>query len=54
MNEAIRPALLVIAKDSEDKTQAVQAIFLDEKTANKAEVKIKNKLGVFQVAQVSL
>jgi len=32
------PALLVIAKDKENQTQAVQCIFLDIKTANKANI----------------
>lgn len=43
INEAIRPALLVIAKDKEGKVQGVQAIFLDENTGNKADVKVKKQ-----------
>ncbi len=39
-NKAAHPALLVIAKDAQGQTQAVQAIFLDKKTANKAEVEV--------------
>jgi hypothetical protein len=39
----ICPALLVIAKDEKNKIQAVQAIFLDEKTAMKAAVKIQKQ-----------
>jgi hypothetical protein len=41
-NDAIKPALLIVAKD-EGKTQAVQAIFLDEKTATKADVKVQKQ-----------
>ena len=37
-NEAMHPALLVVAKDSADQVQAVQAIFLDKETAQKADV----------------
>ena len=42
-NEAAYPALLVVAKDSADKVQAVQAIFLDRETAQKADVPVKKQ-----------
>lgn len=42
-NESIHPALVVIAKDENGKVQAVQAIFLNEKTAAKADVKIQKQ-----------
>ncbi len=42
-NEDAYPALLVVAKDSVDKVQAVQAIFLDAETARKADVPIKKQ-----------
>jgi Toprim domain len=42
-NEAAYPALLVVAKDSTDKVQAVQAIFLDAETARKADVPVKKQ-----------
>lgn len=42
-NEAVYPALLVVAKDSADKIQAVQAIFLDPETARKADVPVKKQ-----------
>ena len=43
-NEAVYPALLVVAKDSADKIQAVQAIFLDPETARKADVPVKKQI----------
>jgi hypothetical protein len=43
INEAIKPALVVIAKETQGKVQAVQAIFLDEVTANKAAVKVQKQ-----------
>ena len=42
-NEAAYAALLVVAKDSADKIQAVQAIFLDGETARKADVPVKKQ-----------
>ncbi len=42
-NEEVYPALLVVAKDSADKVQAVQAIFLDPETAKKANVPVKKQ-----------
>jgi hypothetical protein len=42
-NEAIKPALLVIAKDKGDTIRAVQAIFLDERTGAKADVKVSKQ-----------
>lgn len=42
-NKTITPALLVVAKDEKGSIQAVQAIFLDEKTANKAAVKVQKQ-----------
>ena len=42
-NEASHPALLVVAKNNEDQVQAVQAIFLDRETANKANVPVKKQ-----------
>ena len=42
-NEGMHPALLVVAKDSEEKVQAVQAIFLDKETAKKADVSVKKQ-----------
>jgi hypothetical protein len=42
-NEVIKPALLVIAKDKEDTIRAVQAIFLDERTGAKANVKVSKQ-----------
>jgi conjugative transfer relaxase protein TraI len=42
-NEAVYPALLVVAKDSADRVQAVQAIFLDPETAQKADVPVKKQ-----------
>ena len=42
-NEGMHPALLVVAKDSEEKVQAVQAIFLDKETAKKADVSLKKQ-----------
>jgi hypothetical protein len=42
-NGGIYPALLVVGKDDNNQVQAVQAIFLDEKTANKANVIVKKQ-----------
>lgn len=42
-NESVHPALLVVAKDSANKVQAVQAIFLDKDTAQKADVEVKKQ-----------
>jgi hypothetical protein len=42
-NESVHPALLVVAKDSANQVQAVQAIFLDKDTAQKAEVEVKKQ-----------
>jgi conjugative transfer relaxase protein TraI len=42
-NEASHPALLVVAKDNANKVQAVQAIFLDKYTAQKADVSVKKQ-----------
>ncbi len=42
-NEAMHPALLVVAKDSAHQVQAVQAIFLDKETAQKADVPVKKQ-----------
>ena len=42
-NESIHPALLVVAKDSSNQVQAVQAIFLDKNTAQKADVEVKKQ-----------
>ena len=43
INGQVNPALLVIAKDSAQKIQAVQAIFLDPATGKKAEVKVQKQ-----------
>jgi hypothetical protein len=49
------PALLAIAKDKEGITRAVQAIFLDTKTANKAQIEIKKRTyGVLKGVSVNL
>lgn len=42
-NESVHPALLVVAKDSVNQVQAVQAIFLDKDTAQKADVEVKKQ-----------
>lgn len=42
-NEASYPALLIVAKDSTHKVQAVQAIFLNPETAAKADVLVKKQ-----------
>ncbi len=42
-NESVHPALLVVAKDSANQVQAVQAIFLDKDTAQKADVEVKKQ-----------
>lgn len=42
-NEASHPALLVVAKNSNHQVQAVQAIFLDKDTAQKADVLVKKQ-----------
>ena len=42
-NEAVYPALLAVAKNSANKVQAVQAIFLDPETAHKADVSVKKQ-----------
>ena len=42
-NESVHPALLVVAKDSAHQVQAVQAIFLDKDTAQKADVEVKKQ-----------
>lgn len=42
-NEGIYPALLVVAKDAGDKVKAVQAIFLADKTAQKANLAVKKQ-----------
>lgn len=42
-NDSIHPALLVIAKDDHNKTHAIQAIFLDAQTAQKANVAVKKQ-----------
>ena len=42
-NKAVYPALLVVAKDSSDKVHAVQAIFLDPESAQKADVPVKKQ-----------
>lgn len=42
-NDAINPALLVVAKDEKGKTKAVQAVFLNEETGQKADVKVKKQ-----------
>ena len=39
----MHPALLVVAKDSVNRVQAVQAIFLDKNTAQKADVEVKKQ-----------
>jgi conjugative relaxase-like TrwC/TraI family protein len=38
------PALLVLARNKEDKIQAVQAVYLDEKTSKKAEVNVQQQI----------
>ncbi|CAN5419829.1 hypothetical protein BH10PSE19_BH10PSE19_00020 [soil metagenome] len=43
INDTVKPALLIVAKDEQNKVQAVQAIFLDEKTGNKANVNVKKQ-----------
>jgi hypothetical protein len=44
INSASRPALLVVGENKDGKVQSVQAIFLDEATANKAEnLKLKKQ-----------
>ncbi len=43
INGQVNPALLVIAKDSTQKIQAVQAIFLDPATGKKAVVKVQKQ-----------
>ncbi len=42
-NASVNPALLVVAKDGTNQVQAVQAIFLDKDTAQKAEVEVKKQ-----------
>ena len=42
-NNAIHPALLVIAKDHLGQVQAVQAIYLDKETTNKANVTVQKQ-----------
>lgn len=42
-NESMHPALLVVAKDSANQVQAVQAIFLDKESAQKADVEVKKQ-----------
>ncbi len=42
-NESIHSALVVVAKDSANQVQAVQAIFLDKNSAQKADVEVKKQ-----------
>lgn len=42
-NKGNNPALLVIARDKEDKIQSVQAIYLDKETGKKADVDIQKQ-----------
>lgn len=42
-NEGVHPALVVAAKDSVNRVQVVQAIFLDKDTAQKADVEVKKQ-----------
>lgn len=44
-NESVKyhPALLCIARDSDQKIQSVQAIYLDKETANKVEIKTQKR-----------
>lgn len=43
LNNSSNPALLIIARNKDNKVQAVQAIYLDPKNAEKAEVDIKKQ-----------
>lgn len=43
LNNSANPALLIIARDKDNKVQAVQAIYLDPENAQKAEVDIKKQ-----------
>ncbi|CAN5423706.1 hypothetical protein BH10PSE19_BH10PSE19_16310 [soil metagenome] len=43
INNTVKPALLVVAKDEQNKVQAVQAIFLDANTGNKANVEVQKQ-----------
>lgn len=55
INRGTYPALLVIAQDKDGKTQAVQAIYLDKNTANKAQVEVKKQVfGIIKGALVTL
>src|SRR5262249_29824706 len=55
INAAIHPALLAIARNRDNQVQAVQAIYLNEITANKAEVKVvKQTWGVLAGSSVDL
>ena len=54
-NKGTYPALLVISKNNQDEIQAVQAIYLDKNTANKADVEVKKQsFGVIKGSSVTL
>lgn len=43
LNKSKNPALLIVARDKSENIQAVQAIYLDKQTGNKADVEIKKQ-----------
>lgn len=55
INAGIHPALLAIARNKDNQVQAVQAIYLNEATANKSEVEVvKQTWGVLADSSVDL